>query len=289
MAQDFAWKLRLTAALLGCTSRKDLCAAFRAANPATAFDLERAHKWLQGKALPRQASVYADWTRVLGTARSASWLASSARAAFLAELCALADADAATLEGRAAAFGKPVAEPARHYLCGDFMAYSHAWSPARRGQLIRGAFRLLPGPANRFRAEYQEAIAGGTFLVRGEARLAGRVLHALLHDTGSSAPLFFTIAVPGRPANALCGVLAGATIASNDPEPSATRVVLLRSCDPAIAAGNGYLPASALAADLAHHGLAAMAGPVRVLLGDGFEQLGPAEQAALAAAADRSG
>ena len=38
-------------------SRKDLAGAFRRVNPATSFDLDRAHKWLQGRAQPRDPAV----------------------------------------------------------------------------------------------------------------------------------------------------------------------------------------------------------------------------------------
>ena len=51
MTQEFAIKLRLTAALLGCGTHKDLCARFRAVNPSTGFDLTRSEKWLQGRAI----------------------------------------------------------------------------------------------------------------------------------------------------------------------------------------------------------------------------------------------
>ena len=53
--RGLAAKLRITAALLGCATRKELCARFRSVNPATEFDLERSYKWLQGRALPRSA------------------------------------------------------------------------------------------------------------------------------------------------------------------------------------------------------------------------------------------
>ena len=43
-ARDIPGKLRVTAALLGCTNQKDLCAAFRRVNPHSDFDLERSYK-----------------------------------------------------------------------------------------------------------------------------------------------------------------------------------------------------------------------------------------------------
>ena len=74
MAHELPAKLRVTMALLGCNSRKELCARFREVNPRTEFDLERSHKWLQGRAKPRTAQVYEDWTRLLGM-RAAGGLA----------------------------------------------------------------------------------------------------------------------------------------------------------------------------------------------------------------------
>jgi hypothetical protein len=57
VATDIGRKLCLTAALVGAVTRKDLAAAFRRVDPATPFDLERAHKWLQGRSRPRERRV----------------------------------------------------------------------------------------------------------------------------------------------------------------------------------------------------------------------------------------
>ncbi len=64
MARDIDRKLRVTAALLGAATCKDLGVAFRNVNPATTFDVSRAHKWLQGRARPRDARLYADLSRI---------------------------------------------------------------------------------------------------------------------------------------------------------------------------------------------------------------------------------
>ncbi len=52
MAVAFAAKLRLAAATLGCSSRKEFCARFRSVNPATQCDIDRLNKWVQGRSLP---------------------------------------------------------------------------------------------------------------------------------------------------------------------------------------------------------------------------------------------
>ena len=79
-------KLRLAAVVLGCTTRKELAAAFRGVNPETTFDVERADKWLSGKALPRAADVYRDWSKLLALDRPHEWLASCSADELLAVL-----------------------------------------------------------------------------------------------------------------------------------------------------------------------------------------------------------
>ena len=68
-------KLQLTVTALGLGTRKALAAAFRDANPDTVFDVARAHKWLQGRAQPREPQLYGDWLKVLGLDRAPAWLA----------------------------------------------------------------------------------------------------------------------------------------------------------------------------------------------------------------------
>ena len=75
MARDFAMKLRLAAVVLGCTTRKELAAAFRGVNPATTFDVERADKWLSGKAMPRGGDIHRDWGKLLDLDRPVEWMA----------------------------------------------------------------------------------------------------------------------------------------------------------------------------------------------------------------------
>ena len=85
--REFAAKLRITAAVLGCASQKDLCAQFRRVNPGTTFDLERSYKWMQGRALPRSAKLYDDWALLLGTERPPAYLQSCTADEFLDLAC----------------------------------------------------------------------------------------------------------------------------------------------------------------------------------------------------------
>jgi adenylate cyclase len=85
--REFAAKLRITAAVLGCASQKDLCAQFHRVNPGTTFDLDRSYKWMQGRALPRSAKLYDDWALVLGTERPPAYLQSCTLDEFLDLAC----------------------------------------------------------------------------------------------------------------------------------------------------------------------------------------------------------
>ncbi len=235
MGKAFAEKLSITAAVLGCATRKELCARFRAVNPATEFDLERSYKWIQGRALPRSQQIYEDWARVVRTERSGPWLAGCSSDAFLDEVCALFSADRAQIMQGAAAFGgvglSSNKEPATEDpVCGLYVAYSWAWSPYKRGQLIRGLFRLSPGKRGRLEVVYTEALPSGPLECRGTAMRDGPVLHAEAEDLRSKGRdrLFFSLLAPGRPSNVLCGRLQGVIVVGPEPQPSTTRIAMVR-------------------------------------------------------------
>ena len=75
----------------------------------------------------------------------------------------------------------------------------------------------------------------GPWTLTGFASLVGRMLHVELHEAASGAPMYITAFLPGRPASVLCGIASGATLMGGDPQPSATRFVLVRA--PALTAG----------------------------------------------------
>lgn len=266
MSTSFAYKLRLTAAALGCATRKDLCARFRAANPATVVDLERCHKWLQGVALPRHSSVYEDWAKVLGGEWSAAWLAAATPEAFALELCARLAADRADLEARAAQFGRPrraAAAPTDPH-AGAFVAYSWAMAPRFEGRLIRGLLTLEPGRGGRLAARYEEGFPSGALRFTGAATASGRSVYVDLvtADDPGGGRFFMALSSPGRPVDALCGQFVGVPIHDATPQPTASALALLRidaAAAPRAAAPDCYLAAApaALAVDLADLGFGA--------------------------------
>ena len=260
---DIGPKLRLTAAVLTCASRKDLCARFRAVNPATHCDLDRLHKWMQGRALPRAQGFYDDWAKVLGLARSGAWLAGCPVEELRAALQG-PDGARATLPPpevmprRRSASGGPGVLGGARMLCGYYACYSPAWSPRHRGELIRGSLAIRPGMGARLVATYGETLLNGSVQISGEVTVTGRSIHFLVWEPEGGLPIFFSLIMPGPPASALCGMMSGVAFVAHVALPSAARVLMVRvPAAAALEASNRYLDPSPgfLTDDLARLGL----------------------------------
>lgn len=261
MAQHIAQKLRLTAALLGTVTRKDLAASFRSVNPKTAFDVGRADKWLQGRAQPRELSVYDDWSKLLGLERPGAWIAESDLPSFTAAICARHGIDRTELERRAGAqFDASSAHDDRNLgvaLAGTYACYSRAMSPYYRGQLIRGRLSIETGPgAHGLTAAYREVLPTGQLQVGGPVTPTKRGLYAHLKENGGDAHFFLCLFPQSQPGSVLGGYMCGGTIIGPEPQPSLTRILIVRLRDPVPEAWGGYLPAGgSIAGDLASLGL----------------------------------
>ena len=140
--RDLAAKLRITAALLGCASQKDLCARFHEVNPGTSFDLDRSYKWMQGRAQPRSAGVYEDWATLLGTTSPIWHLQSCTIGEFLDLICdrhqvsreALASRAGVVMAAKKAIEPEPVdLLPGRH-LIGAYACYCPPGRPMPRAR-----------------------------------------------------------------------------------------------------------------------------------------------------------
>jgi hypothetical protein len=263
VARDIDRKLRLTAALLGAITCKDLAAAFRRVNPATSFDVERAHKWLQGRARPRELQVYEDWAKLLDLGHPGEWIAECDVDMFLNEICAQRQLAPETLLHRAKAFGgRPDGHQqesvSKHELVGIYACYAHAWSPYFRGRLVRGALTIAAADSHRLLATYTENLPFGQLLVEGPVTTAERMLHLDLRETRTHAQLIFCLFPPTRPASILGGLMCGSTILGPEPQPSVTRIIMIRL--PMVSArlnADAYLPPhTSLVEDLAGLGFA---------------------------------
>lgn len=263
MAQHIAQKLRLTSALLGTVTRKELAAAFRAVNPKTAFDLGRADKWLQGRAQPREHSVYDDWAKLLDLEQPGAWIADSALLDFTAAISARHGVDRAELERRAGShFDTSSGHEERGLafaLVGTYACYSRAWSPYFRGQFIKGMLSIESGPGlHSLSATYSEALPTGRLLLGGPVTPAKRALYVHLKEVGGDAQFFISLFPQSQPGSVLGGYMCGTAIIGPEAQPSLTRILMVRLRDPgpAEASWGGYLqPDQSISADLASLGI----------------------------------
>lgn len=272
MVRDFGAKLRLTAALFGCGSQQELCTRFYEVNPATAFELERSYKWMQGRSLPRSTRIYEDWATLLGTGTSIARLQSCTVAEFLDQICTEHEVSRDVLLARAGLPGPDAGAAAPEMrqalacpqLAGDYACYSPAWSPYFQGRIIRGSLTIQAEAdveaAPALSAAYVEEVSVGSFELRGPVTVLGRSLWLDLVDRELQARLSMCLFMPGVLASVLAGVMSGATLVDADPQPAACRIVMVRvPPDRALGLGlsNRYVDCKQerLSADLAAQGV----------------------------------
>jgi hypothetical protein len=262
MARDIDRKLRATAAVLGLITRKDLAAAFRRVNAATSFDIERAHKWLQGRSSPRDARLYQDWTRVLDIDQSAEWIANCEFEAFLEVVAKRYNVDREALSRQGApahSVRSGGANDAYPNLAGAYVCYSNAWSPYFRGHMIRGRLVITNAvSAETPQVAYTEVLPTGQLQVSGTLSLSNRAMHMSLKEHTGDAQFLFCLFPPTAPVRVLGGLMCGATLIGPDSSPSVTRIIMIRLPENSehLQSANAYLAkANSFAQDLVSLGL----------------------------------
>ena len=278
MIRDFGAKLRITAAALGCASQKDLCARFREANPGTIFELDRSYKWMQGRALPRSVGLYEDWAALLGTSSPIAHLQSCTVDEFLELVCDRHKVSRDSLAARAGIMVGTAADeapadrsheagiewPRYRHLVGTYAWYAVPWSSCLQGKIIRGGLVIAATAEGEPELQATTIYSGPTSL--GRVQLSGpvRVNRAIfldLIDAGEEFRVSMCLFLPGALANVLAGVASGASWFDADPQPAASRMVLIRipgATAEELEASNRYVDATQpLSGDLAALGIPA--------------------------------
>lgn len=303
---------------LGCSTNKELCLRFAAVNPATLFVPQNAYKWLGGKAMPRASSIYEDWSRVLGGALTAPFLASSSFQEFLDAICThfvVPETALSALRGEAGlpprplpgSVARPLAgagerRPGEHWLEGTYLAISPAWSRAEAGRLIVGSVTIHPDAAQRLQISYSENLINRQVLMSGQLQSDGRTAQAALTCSYTHRLFFLALNAPTPPAHLISGVLCGAAVHDPDARAAACRILLLRvhgSRAEELAARMGYLEASGALVEIELAALGYRGGSARLALGtaivdylsapslSGLCEAGPKDFAALEPMLDR--
>lgn len=251
-AVDIAKKLELTAIALGCLTRKELCAAFRAVNPNTALTLQSSYNWLNGRSLPRTFGIYEDWATALGLEEGAHFIISSSLADFAQALKRKVNLPQDLLDSiappPAEAPPPPEEAPPRPVwrngalLTGQFLALSLAWSPAQAGQLLIGALTVHSKDGG-LSAEYFEKVLDRTLRFAGTGMEDGRTGQLSLRCDANAGTFLMAFHLPTLPGNLAAGIFAGNTVYDPDSEPTASPILFLRAhglAPDALAAAIGY-------------------------------------------------
>lgn len=114
-------------------------------------------------------------------------------------------------------------------LAGAYACYSHAWTPYFEGRIVRGSL-IIGAAAGRHgpMATYGKRLALGHVHLSGPVRVINRTIYLDLIDAGEEFRLSMCLFTPGTLANVLAGVMFGATLVDVEPQPAATRVVMIR-------------------------------------------------------------
>lgn len=224
MSTDFPQKLRLIQIVTGCATQKEMHARFKALNPQTGYDPQRAYKWLQGRSSPRDMSVFEDIARLLDLDVPGEVV----RCSTIGEFRALIEARRGPLPVEMALGTAAGAVRLPTYLAGRFLAISRAWAPDRRDCLLTGILTLVPDSANGLKVRYAEYLPVGHLVVTGAMQRIGRSVRATAINEEDEIFIDFCLQIPPAPAPMLYGILSGAAIHDLEMRPSAGKLICLR-------------------------------------------------------------
>ncbi len=249
-AGPFARKLRVAVDETGCRSLAEFVARLRMAAPGTRVTLDRAYKWLQGRALPQNPAMYDDLALALGSDFDGAFVRESTVEAFVGKL--RGRREAARPAGPAAVSDRVVQSGLRD---GAYAMYSLARDMAAGGAVVRGCLRVVTDAASGGRRiDYVERDAERVVLTG--ALIASRRLHTVAFaPSPRDESLSLALAVPGQPVPVVGGLMIGQAQYAVAARPICCRVLLLAVRNPAIdpEAGNGEfgLDPEPIAADVA--------------------------------------
>ena len=213
MVVDLPGKLRLAADALGCRSQKELYNRLLAVNPDTAFDPVRSYKWLQGKASPRDWSIYQDLADALGLKVAGSVIRTCSLAEFSQMVSvrlpgAAARADLSDLDGR-------------------YLLYMPSFSNFPSPMIVRCAVRIVSG-VDGTRVRIDVPMPSGTVAAEGSLAQTGRVVHATAGDQEQGVLLMLWFAAPARPVRVIGGLIGGVNGYIAEVVPHCGRAALVR-------------------------------------------------------------
>ena len=225
MSIDFPQKLRLLQIVTGCPTQKEMHARFRALNPQTGYDPQRAYKWLQGRSSPRDMSVFEDIARQLDLDVPGEVVRSST----IGEFRALIEARRGPLPVEAAPAAPAGAVRLPAYLAGRYLTICRAWAPDRRDCLLAGILTLTPDATQGIGVHYEEYLPAGRLVITGAMQRIGRSVRVTAINEEDEIFIDFCLQIPPAPARMLYGILSGAALHDLEMRPSSCKLIALRA------------------------------------------------------------
>jgi hypothetical protein len=113
-----------------------------------------------------------------------------------------------------------------------YLCYSHARSPYYQGQLVRGILSIdASSRPGRPAATYVEELPTGSQRASGSIILSNRGMFLDLHEASADGQFLFCLFPPSPPGSVLGGYMSSMTIFGLLPQPSVTRIVMIRLPD----------------------------------------------------------
>ena len=225
MSIDFPQKLRLVQIVTGCATQKEMYARFKALNPQTGYDPQRAYKWLQGRSTPRDASVFEDIARLLDLEVPGE----AVRNSTIDEFRALVEARRGPLPAEVVPVLSAGTMRLPAYLAGRYLAISRAWAPDRRESILAGILTLAFDSMAGMTARYEEHLPAGHLDVTGAMQRVGRSMRATGINIEDEIFIDFCLQIPPAPATMLYGIISGAAFHDLEMRPSACKIICLRA------------------------------------------------------------
>lgn len=225
MSIDFPQKLRLVQIVTGCATQKEMYARFKALNPRTGYDPQRAYKWLQGRSTPRDLSVFEDIAWLLDLEVTGE----AVRNSTIGEFRALIEARRGPLPAEVVPVPSAGTMRLPAYLAGRYLAISRAWAPDRRESILAGILTLASDSMAGMTARYEEYLPAGHLDVAGAMQRIGRSARVTGVNIEDETFIDFCLPIPPAPASMLYGIISGAAFHDLEMRPSACKIICLRA------------------------------------------------------------
>ncbi|WPZ34577.1 hypothetical protein T8K17_00245 [Thalassobaculum sp. OXR-137] len=231
----FSDKLLMATEALGCRTLAELVGRVRTMDASTPITLDRAYKWAQGRATPRDGKAYHDLAQLLDLGEDGAFVRSCSLEHFKERLSRRyprwrADDGAGRLSSVARPDPAVAAWPT--LTTERYATYSLSWAAGRGGQVVRGSSRIATAPGfTRPRIDYVEDTAEGRLTFAGDLRISRNLLMVNFDAAEADVLLSMVLLVSSTPSPAFGGLVIGQSIQPGEARPVCGRLLMVAMDD----------------------------------------------------------